>query len=226
MVTVYIGRSTKLTLCWIWNRCHLLYTEHLWIHVAHLFGKEIYTVTSSQVVSPNDNKGEIWIPQFILLFVYRELWTSGGRQEETSPQEAAFWGTNHPLPFSPDASGLSLSPKRGKCRCWRVCTISCYLTNTFADKLQISLNQYIALHILCLCQVISGQVENNILFLMHFNPFQSRVHPNIMLNLCKNLIFVILPFFQGWIRMFLRLHHRIPPHLPSSLLVACAPGPI
>lgn len=57
-----------------------------------------------------------WFTQWLR----RELRTAGGGQEEASPQEAAFWGTNHSLPFSADATHFSLSPKGRKCGCWRV----------------------------------------------------------------------------------------------------------
>lgn len=57
-----------------------------------------------------------WFTQWLR----RELRTLGGGQEEASPQEATFWRTNHSLPFSADATCLSLSPKGRKCGCWRV----------------------------------------------------------------------------------------------------------
>lgn len=85
-----------------------------------------YCLSLSPAASLNESKHKMLMSLLIPMCLCRELWASGGRQEETSPQEAAFWRTNHPLPFSPDAPGLSLSPKRRKCRCWRVSTTSCY----------------------------------------------------------------------------------------------------
>lgn len=54
------------------------------MHRPKIFGHK------SLVVSLNDNTMEIWMSPFILLSVFRELRTSGGGQEETSPQEATF----------------------------------------------------------------------------------------------------------------------------------------